>query len=65
MPALNTTELERRAAEIGCLCVPGGKINKATALADDGEAIAFYEEHCRCSRTYVHLAVPARAVPER
>lgn len=54
-------EIERRAAmrryfESGCLCVLSGKLDKAAAPADDGDAIAFYEARCQCSRNYVGLA---------
>jgi len=64
MPALSSSEIERRTAmrqylEVGCLCILEGRIDKATAPADDGEAIAFYEARCRCSRNYVDLAAPA------
>lgn len=68
MPAVTPAELERRAVirryfESGCLCVLGGTIDKATAPADDGDAIAFYETHCRCSRNYVQEAALTPASP--
>ena len=60
MSAIGSAEIERRAAmrryfESGCLCVLSGKLDKAAAPADDGDAIAFYEARCRCSRNYVDL----------
>ena len=63
MPILSTVEIERRAAmrqyfEIGCLCVLGGRIDKAAVPADDGDAIVFYEARCECTRNYVDLAGP-------
>lgn len=58
-----SAEIERRAAmrryfEVGCLCILGGNIDKAAAPADDGDAIAFYEARCKCSRNYGDLARP-------
>lgn len=63
MPALSNLEIERRAAirqyfEAGCLCVLGGRIDRAAAPVDDGDAIAFYEARCTCSRNYRDLAAP-------
>lgn len=50
----------RRYFEAGCLCVLGGKLDKAAAPADDGDAIAFYEARCECSRNYMDLAELSR-----
>lgn len=60
---MGCAEIERRAAlrryfEVGCLCILGGNIDQAAAPADDGDAIAFYEAQCKCSRNYRDLARP-------
>lgn len=41
--------------EVGCLCIKVGELKQLPKSTDDGDAVEYYEDNCKCSRNYKHL----------
>lgn len=41
--------------EVGCLCIKDGDLKQLPKSMDDGDAVEFYENNCKCSCNYKYI----------